>query len=261
MCCDADADCQLGHHCNAARYYCVPDEGDAPAVSATLPPSQEEMKESAEERIEQIEKLLVELQERAPDADLSSVESLIAQANEKLASGDVAEAYRLSVEAGTTFTEAKKEVTLAIGAVCFEDAECETGNCQNKVCCKAGEMCCDKDALCKEEQRCDTERSYCVWKEEAPQSMQERILDILTDPETIVTIVAAAVVGLGFGLYQLRGRIAEKKAEERFEHMAETVEQLQQTQYYQGPGGQWEHQPRQWQSPQGGWRPPEGNGG
>lgn len=41
-----------------------------------------------------------------------------------------------------------------------------------------------------------------------------------------------------------------------FEHMAETVEQMQQAQYYQGPGGQWEQQPQQWQPPKGGWGGP-----
>ena len=54
-----------------------------------------------------------------------------------------------------------------------------------------------------------------------------------------MTIVAAIVVGLGFGFYQLRGRIQEKKDEERFEHKAEQVEQMQQQQY-QTPGGQWQ---------------------
>jgi len=216
------------------------------------------MKENAKGRIAQLRKQLAELKTRAPDADLSNVESLIAQADEKLTSGDVAEAYRLSVEADTTYSDAKKELKLAIGAICFESVECETANCQNKVCCKVGEICCDKDANCDEDERCDTDRSYCVsaGDEEKDMTFQERIIEVLTDPLQLISIIAAIVVGLGFGIYQLKGRIEEKKTEERYEHMAETVEQMQQAQYYQGPGGQWEQQPQQWDPPKGGWGPP-----
>ena len=87
-------------------------------------------------------------------------------------------------------------------------------------------------------------------------TFQERIIEVLTDPLQLISIIAAIVVGLGFGIYQLKGRIEEKKTEERYEHMAETVEQMQQAQYYQGPGGQWEQQPQQWDPPKGGWGPP-----
>ena len=86
-------------------------------------------------------------------------------------------------------------------------------------------------------------------------TLEERIAEVLTDPLQLVTIIAAIVVGLGFGLYQLRSRITEKKDKERFEHMAEQVQQMQQTKYHQGPGGQWEQPLGFGQSPptQQGW--------
>ena len=252
-CCDANADCPPDNHCDTERFYCVPEGEGAPEASATPPQSQEEMKADAETRLKDLKAKLSELKTRSPVLEVTTVESVIAQAEEKLLAGDFSEAYRLSVEAGTAFTDAKKKLKLAIGKLCFENSECDTGNCQNKICCKAGKTCCDKNAHCDEGEVCDTERSFCVSEGDDREEMtaQERIADALTDPGTVMSIVAAAVLGVGFGLYQLKGRIEEKKAQEKVGHLEHQVQQMQ---YYGGQGGQW-------QQPQQGWDKPPGRGG
>lgn len=245
-CCDADADCPPDNKCETERFYCVPE-------------SDESLGKGAEARIAELLAKIDKLKQESPEVEFSSVELLITQANEKLSAGEFVEAHQLSVEAMSALDEAQRSITLPIGGTCFENVECETVNCQNKICCKAGKTCCDKDAHCDEDEVCDTDRSYCVSKEDEGKdmSLQERIVEVLTDPIQLVTIVAAIVVGLGFGLYQLKGRIEEKKTEDRYERMAEQVEQMQQAQYYQGPGGQMQQTPGFEQNlPQQGWGQP-----
>jgi translation elongation factor EF-1beta len=58
-------------------------------------------------------------------------------------------------------------------------------------------------------------------------TFQERVLETLRDPMTLFSIVAAVVVGVGFGIYQLRERIREKKKEARLDRVADEVERTQ----------------------------------
>ena len=264
-CCDADSDCAPDHRCDTERSYCVQEGEESPGGDATPPPSREEMRAGAEGRLNELRVRLSELKTRAPELEVTAFESLITRANEKLSAGDVAEAYRLSVEAGTALDEVRRKLRLAIGELCFEDSECETGNCQNGVCCKVGEVCCSRDAHCREDQHCDTERSYCTSRDNEREGMtpQEHIVDKLTNPETVISLVAAVVLGVGFGLYKLRGRIKERRAEDRFEHIAEQVEHMEQTQHFQAPAGQWQRPPGYKQYPRGQheWGLPPNQGG
>lgn len=239
-CCDADADCPPDNRCEATRFYCVP-------------ATDESQGKEAEARIAELQAQIDKLKQGSPDVELATVETLIAQANEKLTDGELDEAYRLSVEAMSAMEGVRKAIKRSIGEACTENAECETVNCQNKLCCIAGEVCCSLEAHCRGDQRCDTERFYCVLKDDDEEAMtlQGRLAEALTDPQQLVTIVAAIVLGLGLGIYQLRGRLWEEKREKEFNTLQRQVRQMQQ---YPGPGGQWQQQqPQQWQPPEGGW--------
>ena len=61
----------------------------------------------------------------------------------------------------TTGTSGLAKLT-AKGSPCTEDAQCESGNCRNRVCCLSGMKCCTADSDCVVDERCDTDRYYCV---------------------------------------------------------------------------------------------------
>ena len=257
-CCTSDADCTTDQTCDTERFFCIERE-DVAADEA----EKEKLKLEAEEQLAQARKLVSELKAKDfADLDTKSIDILISEAVKKSEAGDHAGALKVALDAVKAAEEEKDNVKLPIGGSCSENSECDTGNCQNKVCCKAGETCCDNDAHCKGEEMCDMARLYCVSKGERKQTIQERLMDMATDPEKLVTVIGAIVVGIGVGIQQLRSRGDEKKKEQEFAAMQQwQQQQQQQPQYYQGAGGQWQQYPQQgqqWgQQPGGGqWGPP-----
>ena len=257
-CCDANADCPQKYECDKSRFYCVPSEDESAGEEAT-------------KKLTTLQSDIEEIRKRAPDLSLTSVESLITQANEKLSSGKFTDAYKLVLDARSELEKAKKKISLGIGVICFEDLDCESGNCKNKICCQAGERCCSKLAHCKKDEVCEPERFFCITSEEEDEkkSVQDRILgkvlEILNDPMQLITVIGAVVLGVGVGVLKLRSKLQEEEKEKELEAMRlQMQQQQQQPQYYQGPGGQWYQMPPGYdkQSPQGqgGWEQPPNQG-
>ena len=262
-CCTSDADCLENEACDTARFYCI-------KMAATPPPDAlagEELREEAAEQLDQARKLIEELKEKAPDLDTSTIETLLTEAQQKLDANDFSAAYKVALDAVKQAEDEKKNVKYDIGQECAADEECKTGNCGNGVCCMAGKVCCTKPGQCDVGENCDIERKYCVpeEKEERPLTARDRVLDILSSPEQLLTIVAAVVGGVGFGLYQIISNIQDRKEKKKLEAMQQQWQAQQQQQFYGGPGGQWQtpggyqQQYQQWGQQPGGqqWgRPP-----
>ena len=237
-CCTSDADCLENEACDTARFYCI-------KMAVTPPPDAlagEELREEAAEQLDQAMKLIEELKEKAPDLDTSTIETLLTEAQQKLDANDFSAAYKVALDAVKQAEDEKKKVKYTIGQECAADEECKTGNCGNGVCCMAGKVCCTKPGQCDVGESCEVERNYCVpeEKEERPLTARERVLDILSSPEQLLTIVAAIVGGVGFGLYQIVSNIQDKKEKKKLEAMQQQWQAQQQQQFYGGPGGQWQ---------------------
>lgn len=243
-CCTSDADCLENEACDTARFYCI-------KMAVTPPPDAlagEELREEAAEQLDQAMKLIEELKEKAPDLDTSTIETLITEAQQKLDANDFSAAYKVALDAVKQAEDEKKNVKYTIGQECAADEECKTGNCGNSVCCMAGKVCCTKAGQCDVGESCDIERNYCVpeVKEERQRTGKEMVMDILSSPEQLLTIVAAIVGGVGFGLYQIVSNIQDRKEKKKLEDMQQqwqAQQQWQQQQFYGGPGGQWQSPP------------------
>jgi len=75
--------------------------------------------------------------------------------------------YTPSPEPTTTTAPTTSNVSIPVvlkanGSPCTGDAECESNNCRNKVCCLAGKDCCTGDQDCDLRETCETKRFYCV---------------------------------------------------------------------------------------------------
>lgn len=198
-CCTSDDQCSPGQRCAVERFHCVNQE-DEPVAKATPQPLEEMMRADMEAQLTEMKANLETLKKSAPGPELDSVESLITMANEKLSSGEIAEAYNLSMEAKSSLDAVKKDLKLAIGEICFEDSECEMGNCQNEVCCQAGERCCSQDIHCRGGEVCDMGQSHCIHIGEREGTSSGG--DSTTNTGTLITVIGAIFAGAGFALFR-----------------------------------------------------------
>lgn len=68
------------------------------------------------------------------------------------------------------------------GNLCQEDAQCQTNNCENAVCCQAGKLCCNFDSECPLDYECGI-NYYCVPK---PISLSPEVTEVqFAPPEQI----------------------------------------------------------------------------
>ena len=67
------------------------------------------------------------------------------------------------------------------GQQCADNVECLSGNCAGSVCCLIGERCCDDNADCKEDEKCDTERFYCIAQDATPIPTEKPATEVSED--------------------------------------------------------------------------------
>lgn len=77
------------------------------------------------------------------------------------------------------------------GFSCGSNAECQSGNCKNKLCCEKGKICCKTDRMCKADEICRSVYSFCE-KKQVPEQASEKS-DIWL---VIKMFLAATVLGI-----------------------------------------------------------------
>ena len=239
-CCATDADCLEEETCNTVRSYCVQLEA---TPIPTEKPADQVTDDDAKAELSTALKMAGRAREQ--HLDTLAIDDLLTEAQRELDGGNSALAYKLAIQART---EAEKELAAVKkdpGEPCRANDECGTTNCNN-VCCTAGHICCTKDADCMVDEFCDVERFYCSEVEEGERALtvQERLIEIMDNPIELISVVAAIVGGVGFGIYQLRSRISEDKEHDEEQRKLEELQRWQQQQQQQA------QQPQQWDQSQ-----------
>ena len=106
------------------------------------------------------------------------------------------------------------------GSPCTGDAQCESSNCRNKVCCLAGKVCCTADKHCDLGETCDTDRFYCAPQEPLEtgplQLLQEDPFKFFMEYWELVAAILGSLSIIAYYLHLLKRKtIGEEKVKVR----------------------------------------------
>jgi hypothetical protein len=96
------------------------------------------------------------------------------------------------------------------GLQCADNSDCLSGNCAGSVCCLMGERCCDDNADCKEDERCDTERFYCIAQDATPMPTDKPAAEV-SEADAATELDRARTL-----LEQARGKALDTQSVEAF---------------------------------------------